>query len=196
MRKIVLFIALVISTVTVAQKPTKGSFANLKGVTEFNLIFDYENLKVDKFKTEEDFLKDKMDKREEKGTSEDFKASWFADREAKYEPKFIECFNNASKKTGVTVQKDLTSAKYTMLIKTVWIYPGYNVGMVDQPAKLKTLITVYETDNPSKVVLVVPFEKIQSVDVMGMEYNSGSRIASAYCTLAKQFLKSLKKGTK
>ncbi len=196
MKNVLLLVAVVFSTALFAQKPTKGSFATLKGITEYNLVFDYENLKVDKFKTEEDFLKDKMEKRDEKGTAENFKTSWFADREAKYEPKFMECFNNSMKKKGVTVQKDLTSAKYTMHVKTSWIYPGYNVGIVDQPAKLKVIISIYETANPSNVIVSVPYDKVQSVDVMGMEYNSGSRIASAYCTLAKQHAKALSKGTK
>lgn len=196
MKKIVLLIALAVSSLAIAQKPTKGSFANLKGVTEFNLVFDYENLKVDKFKTEEEFLKDKMDKRQEKGTSEDFKASWFADREAKYEPEFIECFNKSSRKKGVSVQKNLSSAKYTMLVKTTWIYPGYNVGVMDKPAKLKVIITVFPTGEPNNILVSVPYEKVQSVDVMGMEYNSGSRIASAYCALAKQHAKALAKGAK
>ena len=196
MKKVVLLIALAVSTFAIAQKPTQGSFAALKGITEFNVVFDYENLKVDKFKTEEDFLNDKMAKREEKGSAEDFKTSWFADREAKYEPKFIECFNAASRRNGVTVQKDLSSANYTMVVKTTWIYPGYNVGVMDQPAKLKVTITVFPTNDPSNIVVSVPYLKVQSVDVMGMEYNSGSRIASAYCTLARQHAKALAKGTK
>ncbi len=181
MKNVLLLIAVVLSTAVFAQKPTQGSFAALKGVTEYNLVFDYENVKVDKFKTEEDFLKDKMTKREEKGTAEDFRASWFGDREAKYEPKFIECFNASMKKKGVTVQKDLPTAKYTMHIKTTWMYPGYNVGIVDQPAKLKVTITVYATEDPSKIIVTVPYAKVESYDMFGVDYNSGSRIAIAYC---------------
>jgi NADH:ubiquinone oxidoreductase subunit C len=196
MKKIILFIALAVSTAAIAQKPTKGSFAGLQGVTEYNLVFDYENVKVDKFKTEEEFLKDKMSKREEKGTAEDFKATWFGDREAKYEPKFIECFNNAMKKKGVTLQKDLATAKYTMHVKTTWIYPGYNVGKFDQPAKLKVVISIFASSDPSTIIVSVPYEKVESTDMFGVEFNSGSRIASAYCALAKQHAKALSKGTK
>ncbi|MDN3710510.1 hypothetical protein QW060_27325 [Myroides ceti] len=45
-------------------KTEQGSINNLKGIKSYNLVFDYSNLKVDKFETEEAFLKDKMAKRE------------------------------------------------------------------------------------------------------------------------------------
>ena len=196
MKNLLLLFAVALSATLTAQKPSKGSFGSLQGNTEFNIVFNYDDLKVDKFKTEEDFLKDKMDKRQEKGTSEDFKATWFADRGGKYQPKFIECFNQSMKKKGVFVQNDLTAAKYTVLVKTIWIYPGYNVGVTRQPAKLKAVISVYETANPSNVIVTVPFEKVVGSGSYGYDYNEGSRIADAYCILARQFAKSMSKGMK
>ena len=196
MKKFILLVALAVSTVAIAQKPTKGSFAPLKGETEFNIVFDYENIQVDKFKTEEAFLKDKMDKRQEKGTAEDFKAMWFADRAGKYQPKFIECFNAANARKGISVQNDHSKAKYTVHVKTTWIYPGYNIGVQRQPAKLKAIITIYETANPKNVIVSVPFNKVVGSGSMGFDYNEGSRIADAYCILARQFSKSLNKGIK
>lgn len=196
MRKIILLIALAVSTVAIAQKPTKGSFAPLKGVQDFNIVFDYENIKVDKFKTEEEFLKDKMGKREEKGTSEDFKTIWFADRGGKYEPKFIECFNHAVSKKGISAMNNNSKAKYTIHVKTTWIYPGYNVGVKRQPAKLKAIISIYETANPSNIIVSIPYEKVIGSGSFGYDYNQGSRIADAYCILGRQFAKSVNKGMK
>lgn len=82
MKNVIMFLMLAITTVSFAQKVKvkSGSFKTLKDVVEYNLEFDYKNLKVDKFETEEEFLKDKMQKREEKGIAEEFKKSWFADR--------------------------------------------------------------------------------------------------------------------
>ena len=173
-----------------------GYFKKLKGITEFNLVFDYTNLKVDKFETEEEFLADKMKKREEKGTDEEFKASWFADRENRYEPKFIESFNKRFGNGEVRVEKGLTSAKYTMKVKTTWIYPGYNVGVMRQPAKLNTTIYIYETSNPDAPILVVDYEKALGNGAMGMDYNSGYRISEAYAKLAKTLAADVKKGIK
>ncbi len=191
-------IALVlVSTVTMAQskRVLSGDFKNLKGITAFNLVFDYTNLKVDKFETEEAFLEDKMKKREEKGTAEDFKKSWFSDREERYEPKFIESFNKRFD-GAIKADKNLASAKYTIKIQTLWIYPGYNVGIVRQPSKLNAIIKVVEIENPDNILLSVGYEKVLGNGAAGFDYNSGYRISEAYAKLAKELAGEIKKANK
>jgi hypothetical protein len=48
------------------------------------------------------------------------KKSWFADREDRYEPKFIESFNK--REPSIQVGKN-NGAPYVMTVKTTWIYP-------------------------------------------------------------------------
>ncbi|TDD99871.1 hypothetical protein [Flavobacterium cellulosilyticum] len=130
MKKLVLSVLFVWSMMSAQNMEVlSGNFKNFEGILEYNLTFDYSNLKVDDFDTEEAFLKGKMTKREEKGKVEDFKKSWFADREDWYEPKFIESFNIRFEKGEIKLNKDLKTAKYTMNVKTTWIYPGYNFGV-------------------------------------------------------------------
>ena len=75
-------------------KVSSGDFKNLKGISACNVIFDYKDLRVHGFDTEEAYLKEKMEKRQEKeGETEKFKENWYADRKKKYEPKFIEYIN-------------------------------------------------------------------------------------------------------
>ncbi|KGO89655.1 hypothetical protein [Flavobacterium suncheonense] len=197
MKKTAMFILLLFCGMAMAQKKkvTSGDFKNLKGISEYNLVFDYTNLKVDKFETEEEFLADKMKKREEKGTDEDFKKSWFSDREERYEPKFIESFNKRFE-GEVKADKKLTSAKYTATVKTTWIYPGYNVGVMRQPSKLNATITVTENGNPGNVVISVDYEKVLGNGAAGFDYNSGYRISEAYAKLAKEFAAEIKKVNK
>src|SRR5690606_40335602 len=118
MKKLLLFTLLISSSVVFSQKEkvTKGDWSALKGVSEFNLVFDYSNLEIPKFDSEEAFLEDKMAKRDEKepGTGENFKESWFSDREEYYEPRFIETFNERYKDGLVKVDRDLGSAEYTI----------------------------------------------------------------------------------
>ncbi|UWX55298.1 hypothetical protein NYZ99_01445 [Maribacter litopenaei] len=60
----------------------QGNIKNLKGITLYKVVFDYTDVNIPKFKDEAAFLKDKMDKREEKkaGDGERFKKEWFNDR--------------------------------------------------------------------------------------------------------------------
>lgn len=197
MRKVTILTLLFVSSFAMAQKMTvlSGDFKNLKGISEYNLVFDYSNLKVDKFDTEEEFLADKMKKREEKGTDEDFKKSWFSDRQERYEPKFIESFNKRFD-GQIKADKNLASAKHTALVKTTWLYPGYNVGVMRQPAKLDAIITVTEKTNPSNVLLSVRYEKALGNGAMGYDFNSGYRISEAYAKLAKEFAAHINKKAK
>lgn len=200
MKKLVVFILFMTVTLSFGQKrkDLDGSIKNLKGITEYNLVFDYENLKVHKFDTEEEFLKDKMSKRDEKeeGWGERFKKSWFADRENLYEPKYIESFNKRFDDGRVKVSKGLESAKHTMKVKTTWIYPGYNVGVMKQPSKVNATIIIYETANPDKVLFSTKYLKVPGSNFYGADFNSGYRIAESYAKLAKEMARYILKKAK
>jgi len=192
---LLLMVSIAYSGFSQSFKTEKGKIENLKGITEYDLVFDYQNLKVDKFASEDAFLKDKMGKREEKGADEDFKTSWFADRVNRYEPKFIESFNKRFDKGEIKVDKG-TAAAYEMHIKTTWIYPGYNVGIARQPAKINVTVTIYEKKNPSNILYKGSIEKVEGNGAMGNDYNSGYRISEGYAKLAKILAKDIKKANK
>lgn len=126
MRKMVLLLLLV-SVQLSAQRfdLLSGDFKNLKGIAEYNVVFDYANLTVHGYKTEADYLEDKMKKREKvAGKAEKFQEEWYANRKNLYEPAFINYFNKSFKQGEIKVSQN-PEAKYTMEIKTTWVYPGY-----------------------------------------------------------------------
>ncbi|WP_417195409.1 hypothetical protein [Bizionia sp.] len=200
MNKLLLIAFLVSSSLVFSQKAkvTKGDWSDLKGITEYNVVFDYSNLEIPKFDSEEEFLKDKMAKREEKepGSGEKFKESWLSDREEFYEPRFIETFNDRYKDNSVKVDKDLESAEYTMKIHTTMIYPGYNVGVVRHNSKIEVTLSVYKNDSPENIIFSADYTKIQGQGNGGFDFNSGQRIADAYIIFARALTKHMYKNTK
>ncbi|SFB11525.1 hypothetical protein SAMN05660845_1695 [Flavobacterium swingsii] len=193
MKKSILLFFLIFSPFVSAQRfdILSGDLKNLKDISEYKVTFDYSNLVVNGFDSEEAYLKDKMGKRDHiEGKAEKFKENWYSDRENKYEPKFINYFNNKFENKEVKVAKNI-DAKYTMNVKTTWIYPGYVLGKVE-PAKLSAIITVFETENPKNVLVKIKFEKLIG---LAYELNSdqGYRIAGAYEKLAKNFTIQLKR---
>lgn len=169
-----------------------GKLSNLKGISEYNITFDYSELKVHGFETEAAYLKEKMDKRMNvEGKAEKFEKDWYEDRTTKYEPGFITYFNERFENGEVQGGKK-PAAKYTMNIKTTWIYPGYSVGGSVEPAKVSAIITVSETANPQEVLVAVEFERS-----IGIEHGplsvQGDRIATAYEKLAKNITMQLKR---
>ncbi|EGV42892.1 hypothetical protein BZARG_2054 [Bizionia argentinensis JUB59] len=200
MKKLLLFAVLISSSAIFSQKAKvqEGDWSNLKGITEYNLVFDYSNLEIPKFDSEEDFLEDKMSKREEKeaGKGEEFKELWFSDRENFYEPRFIETFNDRYKNNLVKVDKNLESAEYTMKVHTTLMYSGYNVGIVRKNSKIEVTLSVYKNDSPENIIFSVNYTRIEGEGNGGFDFNSGQRIADAYIIFARALVKDMYKKTK
>lgn len=200
MNKLLLFTLLLSSSLLYSQKDnvTKGNWSDLKGITEYTLVFDYSDLEIPKYDSEEEFLEDKMAKRDEKepGTGEAFKESWFSDRENFYEPRFIETFNERYNDGAVKVDRDLGSAEYTMKIHTTMMYPGYNVGVSRSNSKIEVTLSVYKNDSPDNVIFSVDYTKIEGAGSGGYDFNSGQRIADAYIIFARDLVKDMYKNNK
>ena len=139
-----------------------------------------------------------MAKRDEKepGTGEKFKESWFSDREARYEPKFIESFNKRFDDGKVKVGKDFSDAEYTMKIHTTFLYSGYNVGVVRKNSKLEAVVSVFKTGEPSNVIFSAKYTKVEGNWAMGYDFDSGYRISEAYAKLAKKVATDISKKAK
>ncbi|MBP93304.1 hypothetical protein SAMN04487989_101868 [Bizionia echini] len=199
MKNIFLFTVLMVSTTIFSQKAkiTQGDWKDLKGISTYNLVFEYTDLQIPKYDSEEAFLEDKMNKRDDKeeGTGEEFKKNWFADRENRYEPKFIESFNKRFDDNEVKVGKNI-DAEYTMKIHTTMLYPGYNVGVMRQNAKLEATLYVYKTETPNNILFSVDYTKVEGYGAMGNDYNSGYRISEGYAKLAKELAKTIQKKAK
>jgi hypothetical protein len=198
MEKKFLFILFILSFQLYSQRyeVLTGKLSNLKGISKFNVTFDYTNQQVNGFDSEEAYLKEKIEKRKQYDNGKDlngkafqFEKDWYDDRQNKYEPAFIDYFNKKFEKGEVIVKKN-SEAKYTMNIKTLWIYPGYELAQVE-PAKISAVITISETINPSNILLSIKFEK--AIGIVKDHRQQGDRIAGAYERLAKNFVIQLKR---
>jgi len=169
-----------------------GKLENLKGITEYNVTFDYSQINVNGYKTEAEYLEDKMKKREKvEGKAEKFKEEWYANRKNMYEPAFINYFNKSFKNGEIKVAEN-PAAKYTMEISTTWVYPGYDAGTATEPAKISAIVTIKETENPGNVLLSIAFDK--SIGLKHDIGNSlGDRISWAYEKIAKNLTIQLKR---
>lgn len=190
-----LAILLLISTIAIGQKlkVQEGDLKNLKNIKVYAMQFDYTDVQIPKFDNEEDFLKDKMDKRDEKeaGDGERFKKSWFDDRPNRYHPKFIESFNKRFDDSAVQVQEE--EADHIMKVHTTKLYPGYNVGIVRHNAEIDVTIAVFEKGNESNILFAGSYKDVRGAGAFGNDFNSGYRISECYAKLAKTFAKDLKK---
>lgn len=170
-------------------KILEGSTDNIKHINKYDVLFVYKDLHIPNYDSEDDFLKDKMAKREKdhQGDGERFKESWYADRENIFQPDFFKTFKKVS--DDEIKLSEHSNAKYIMKLHTQSIYSGYNVGVWSQQAKIDVEISFYSKTDPNDKLLVVAYEDVSGLN----DYNTGERIGRSYEKLAKILAKKMKK---
>ena len=201
MKKIVLLAFLCASTVALAQKMkvTEGDFNFLSGQKEFNIEFNYNNLKLLKEDlTEEQYVQQRTDdlNKKTKGNGTVWAKKWKSSKEAIWNPKFIELLNKYyGAEKDVTVDEGITSAKYTLIVDVVWIYPGWDAAVMKQHAKVSTILRFVETANKSKVLLEIESKEAPG-DQWGSNFSNESRIGEGFAKTAKSLAKMMEKKVK
>ena len=186
--KLITICMFALATVAYSQKPKviSGNVKILKGEKEINLQYDYSNMKVGGL-DEADYLDQKAADREKKkpGSGEKFKQEWVNNRATRFEPKFEELLNKNLGDADVKAGKDMKAAKYTLILKTTYTEPGYNIGISRKPAFLNYEIQIVETENSGNVVCKFTLTNVPGQDAMGNDYDTGGRLAEGYAKCGK-----------
>lgn len=198
MRKIV-FAVLFVSSIITAQdmKVVKGDFGFLKDQKEVNVEFDYSKMTLLKEKfSEEQYVTNRTKELNEKSktTGDVWKKNWNSSKELIWNPKFLELMNIIFSKENkeVNFKEGLTAAKYTLIVEVVWIYPGWDAGIMKQPAKVTTQLKFVETKNKANVLLEISSENAPG-DQWGNNFSNESRIGEGFAKTAKSLAKMLLK---
>jgi len=198
MKKIV-FAVLFVSSIMTAQdmEVVKGDFGFLKDQKEINVEFDYSKMTLLKEKFSEDqYVANRTKELNEKvkTTGNVWKKKWNSSKELIWNPKFLELVDVvlAKENKEVSFQEGLTAAKYTLILESVWIYPGWDAGIMKQPAKVTTQLKFVETSNRSNVLLEISSENAPG-DQWGSNFSNESRIGEGFAKTAKSLAKMLLK---
>ena len=189
-KQLTIILVLFCSTFMIAQKMkvAEGNFDFISSQKEFNVEFFYDNLTVFKDNwTNEEYMTKRSGELEEKGRGKGkaWEKKWMASRELIYAPKFLELLNRyTEKKQGVYFQEGLTDAKYTLIVETIWVYPGWNVGVMRQPAKLTTLLKFVETANRDNVLLEITSKNAPG-NRYGGTFSNEDRLGEGYAKTGK-----------
>jgi hypothetical protein len=122
---------------------------------------------------------------------------WSGEWEKYKNEEYIQYFLKGLNKSYKKIKFDKgSSAKYTLVLDTKWVYPGWYGGMMGMSAEIDGNIKLVETNNPSNVLAEVElnkFDKFVKNKEFVMEYG---RIAAAYESAGKFFVKEMKKSFK
>jgi hypothetical protein len=194
-----LVLALIPGTMLNAQRMVlkSGSLDFLKGQSSILVKYDYSNMAVGKFAKEEEYIAKKKSEYNEKeaGRGDKWAQAWVDDREAKFEPKFEELFNNYCSKKGLSCSKTATNAEYVMVVHTLFTEPGFNIGVMRQNAYIDAEISFRRISDNEEVALITA-DNCPGMGAMGYDFDTGGRIAESYAKLGKSLagwvLKALK----
>ncbi|OIV42532.1 hypothetical protein [Flavobacterium johnsoniae] len=197
MKKLILALML-ISGAAFAQDMAvvKGNFDFLKDQKEINTEFDYSNFTMMKEnKPESQYVEEHkadLDKKA-KGNGNIWQKKWIAAKEQIWTPKFLEIANIVltKEKKDLNFQEGLNTP-YTLIVQTVWIYPGWDAGIMKQPAKVTTNLKFVETANKSNVLLEITSEEAPG-DQWGSNFSNESRIGEGFAKTAKSMSKLIAK---
>jgi len=187
-----LLLALTMAAVTSASaqkmKVEAGNFDFLKGETEISVEFNYENATFYKEKmTEEEYIAKRVGditKDKNKSEADSWLKDWEASKQGSFIDKFILSFNKNMDKPKIKLVKG-GSAKYTLIVETVWIYPGWFAGVMKQPSKVSTRLKLIETGKPGVVLAsVASTDAPGDVAFVGVA-NNNDRIAEGYAKTGK-----------
>jgi hypothetical protein len=165
-----------------------GSVAILQQETKVNLEFDYDGMRVGKFIREEDYLAKKVAEynQKEAGRGDRWRQAWITDRTQRFQPKFTELLNKyVSSKNGNLQFGPFKDAKYTLLLKTTFTEPGWNVGVMRHPAFINCDAMLVETQNRGKIVAALTITKSPG-NPMWNDYDTGERIQESYAKAGKE----------
>ena len=202
MKKLFFIGALIVSAMASAQDVDilKGDFEFLKAEKALNIEFDYSKLTLMKEnKSEADYVAERTKELNDKNRTvgDIWKKKWEAAKDGIWQPKFLELVNIvlAKKKKDLIFQEGLSTAKYTLIVNAVWIYPGWDVFMMKQPAKVTTNLKFVETANRSNVLLEISSEEAPG-DQFGNNFSNESRIGEGFAKTAKTLAGYILKKTK
>lgn len=174
-----------------------GDIANLTKVRNVNIVYTYTDLSVGAFRKEEDYINKKCDdmKKKDPSACEKFKKDWVEGRKTKFEPRFELLFNKYGEKSAFMQGTNYSSNQdVTLEIHTVFIEPGYNIGISKKPATLDMECTF--KDKSGKALCVIFIKNAVGASAMGYDFDVTSRMVESYSKAAKMLTALIKKERK
>lgn len=199
MKRLVLLLFITMTSLASAQKMkvTLGDFKFLKGEKELNLVMDYSSMKFYKENMDEAAYikkreKDILDSGKDRTEVEKWKTDWEHSKKETFVQKFLASMN---KNSSINTSENNPNARYTLIVETVWIYPGWYGGVMRQPSKVTTVLKFVETANPDLVLLEITSKEAPGDNYVGIA-NNNDRIAESYAKTSKSLAKLLRRKVK
>ncbi len=170
-----------------------GNLNFLKGQKVIKAEFTYNNMKIGKMKAEDYINKKVTEKNKKKAGAGDLWLKQFkADLDTAFPRYFLNMFNLYKKHVAVA-DLEGADAQYTMIINTIFLEPGYNVGISSKRPVANMEVLIVAKDNPEKVLAKFMITKAPGNSMFGSGFTFKDRVGGCYenaaTRLASYFIK-------
>ena len=144
-------------------KLVSGDLTVLKGQTSISVEFDYAGMTVGgKDTPEAQWLAEEVAKRngQKAGSGDAFKATWGSSRAELYAPRFLEQLNKELDKAGAKAALGAATPQYRLIVRTVNVEPGANIGFNTQPSATLE-VRLVDSAKPDEPLATIGIEKIR-----------------------------------
>ncbi len=165
-------------------KLKSGNIKMLKDQASINLQYDYSNIAIGKFKTDDEYVANKtkeMNKRKA-GSGDDWAVKWKSDRESRYQPAFERNLNMVLERFKSSGREGASNAKYTLIIRTTFAELGFSTFGYGprKSAYISLVVDLVETSNPSKILASIEMKREEGHYYGDLEVDAGLRMQSCY----------------
>ena len=178
---------------TFAQKISveEGKTSALSGINEVTIQYDFSEISVGKFDNEQDYLDHRSAEmnEEEAEKGDKWVEDWHKDKEEKFPKRFEELFSKYSDNISISEGE----ADVVMIVKTTFIEPGFNVGVMRRPSLVDLTITFKKGE---ETLAVITINDAPGNAAAGYDFDAGLRIQESYAKAGKEFGKFLTKKVK
>ena len=169
-------------------KVLSGKPESLKAIKTWKVEFVYNNPEVQKEGKESDLIARKIKEWNEKeaGKGDKWAKDWEENKNLVYKPKFELLMNKYLEKSGVKVGPNANDKTgHTIIVETTWIYLGYNVGVMKQPAKINTIISFVSDAARDKPLLKVEMIESPGDVYFANPFSEFDRLTESYAKCGK-----------
>ncbi len=163
-------------------KVLNGDFGFISEMETINLIFEYDGLTLMSDSIpEQQFIEDRIKSLQESNhkDAKGWEDDWQDAKQELWPEIFTTNLNMVfSKKNEIKFEEGLNTEKYTLFVKTNWIYPGWHGGFMNQKSKVKATLQFVETSNPGIVLL-----ELEAFVHWGVDSNLEKRLGKNYAKI-------------
>jgi len=165
-------------------KLTSGDIKMLKDQSSINLQYDYSNMAIGKFKTDDEYVANKTKEMNKKkpGSGDDWAVKWKSDRESRFQPAFERNLNMLLERFKSSGRTGASNAKYTLIIHTTFAEMGFSTFGYGprKSAYISLVVDLVETSIPSKILASIEMRREEGHYYGDLEVDAGLRMQSCY----------------